>query len=183
MVSWPSMLMVAITLKRSSSPASVKRSSSLFGSSLMAPRKRLYRERTVSDRKYPCRASASRGSTKRTVTDLPPRSRSVSEYCRRSSRRSAVMAGFHQFPRRGYKRTVAGVPLKRRRRPGCCLRPPKRLFGFVDDVAPGKADVVEGAIGPFRQFAALADAVTPDVESFAELAPNTRTMMIYYLMI
>jgi DNA-binding transcriptional LysR family regulator len=48
---------------------------------------------------------------------------------------------------------MAGVPLRRRRRPGGCSSPPKRLFGFVDDVAPGQGDIMQVAIGPLAQFA------------------------------
>ena len=47
---------------------------------------------------------------------------------------------------------------------GCCLSPPERLFGLVNDVAPGKADVVQVAIGPLGQFAPLALTVAPDMK-------------------
>jgi hypothetical protein len=36
------------------------------------------------------------------------------------------------------------------------------------------------AIGPSGQFAALALAVTPNVEGFAEMGQNARIMMIYH---
>jgi hypothetical protein len=74
---------------------------------------------------------------------------------------------------------MAGVPL--RGSAGlAALCPPKRLFGLVNDVAPGKADIVQLAIGPLRQFAPLALAFAPDMQLFAELRQKTGTMMIYH---
>src|ERR1700681_5040485 len=66
----------------------------------MAPRNRVYRERSDSGRKEHCRASASSGSTKRTVKALPVRDRRISECCRRSLRRSLVIAGLPLIPKK-----------------------------------------------------------------------------------
>src|SRR5438093_579980 len=57
----------------------------------------------------------------------------------------------------------------RRRRPGCSLSPPKRLFGLESDVAPGKSDVVQVAVAQFGQLAPFMLALPPNVERFAEL--------------
>src|SRR6185312_12860390 len=61
-------------------------------------------------------------------------------------------------------------------------RPPKRLFDFVRDVAPGNADVVHVALGPLRQLAALPLPLAPDKKGVAELGQNSGAMMIYHLM-
>jgi hypothetical protein len=58
--------------------------------------------------------------------------------------------------------------------------PPKRLFDFVSNVAPGNADIVHVAIGPLRQLAALPLPLAPDVKGIAELGQNPGTMMIYH---
>ena len=56
---------------------------------LIAPRKRLQRERTGGERKYACNAGASPGSAKRTVKNSPFFRRIRSECCLRSSNRNA----------------------------------------------------------------------------------------------
>src|SRR5436309_542442 len=58
------------------------------------------------------------------------------------------------------------------------LRPPERFFGFVNDIAPGQADVVQVALGPVGQFAALVLAIPPGAERFNDLGPEAGTMMI-----
>src|SRR5437016_14484369 len=68
----------------------------------------------------------------------------------------------------------------RRRRPGCSLSPPKRLFGLESDVAPGKSDVVQVAVAQFGQLAPFMLALPPNVERFAELREKPGTMMIYH---
>jgi hypothetical protein len=60
------------------------------------------------------------------------------------------------------------------------LCPPKRLFGLVNNITPGKTDIMHVALGPLGQFAALALAVAPHVEGLAELGQNAGTMMIYH---
>jgi hypothetical protein len=75
---------------------------------------------------------------------------------------------------------MAGVPLKRRRRPGGCLSPPKRLFGFVNDVAPGQADIMQVTIGPLGQFTPLTHALAPDMQGLSELCPKAIAMIIYH---
>jgi hypothetical protein len=73
---------------------------------------------------------------------------------------------------------LAGAPLQRRRRLGCVLSPPEGFFGFVDNVAPGQADVMEIAIGPLGEFTTGAVTLPPGVESLAQLVQNARNMMI-----
>src|SRR5712664_1402434 len=68
----------------------------------------------------------------------------------------------------------------RRRRPGCSLSPPKRLFGLESDVAPGKSDVVQVAVAQFGQLAPINLTLPPDAEGFAELREKLGTMMIYH---
>src|SRR5439155_2733350 len=68
--------------------------------------------------------------------------------------------------------------MMRRRRPGCPLSPPKRLFGLESDVAPGKSDVVQVAVAQFGQLAPLMLTPPPDMDGFAELCPKPGTMMI-----
>ena len=75
---------------------------------------------------------------------------------------------------------MAGVPLMRRRRPGCDLSPPERFFGLVGDVAPGDADVVQLPFGPPGQFAALLVTLPTDMEGFDQLGQKARTMIIYH---
>src|SRR5882757_10952992 len=58
------------------------------------------------------------------------------------------------------------------------LGPPERFFGFVDDVAPGQADVVQVALGPVGQLAALVLPIPPNMQGFADLGPEAGTMMI-----
>src|SRR5205807_473921 len=101
--------------------------------------------------------------TKRTVTGAPLRERSTSECCLRSSKRRVVMAR-SSGPERN-----AGAPLWRRRRRWRHLCPPERLFGLIDDIAPGLADVVQFAVRPLREFAAGAVALPPDTEGLDHL--------------
>ena len=75
---------------------------------------------------------------------------------------------------------MAGVPLMRRRRPGCDLSPPERFFGLVGNVTPGDADVVQFPLGPLGQFTARLVALPPDMEGFQQPGPKRRTMMIYH---
>jgi hypothetical protein len=46
--------------------------------------------------------------------------------------------------------------------------PPERLSGFADDIAPGKANVVQVPIAPMRQFAPLTAAVAPNLQHLGE---------------
>ena len=48
------------------------------------------------------------------------------------------------------------------------LRPPKRLFEFVCDVAPGDADIVQVALGPACEFLAIAITLPPEMKGFRE---------------
>jgi hypothetical protein len=87
-----------------------------------------------------------------------------------------------------FPRKLPSIPGKRRPAPlirgdtgpGCCSSPPKRFFGLANDIAPGQTDVMQVAIGPLGQFAALPLTVAPNVEGFAELGQNPRVMMIYH---
>jgi hypothetical protein len=63
-----------------------------------------------------------------------------------------------------------------RRRSG----PPKRLFGFENDVAPGQADIVQVTVAQFSELTPLLLALPPDMEGLAELGEKPRTMMIYH---
>jgi hypothetical protein len=49
------------------------------------------------------------------------------------------------------------------------LCPPKRLFRLVSDVAPGKSDVVQVALGQLGQLAPLKLSLSPDVERLVKL--------------
>jgi hypothetical protein len=75
---------------------------------------------------------------------------------------------------------MAGAPQERRRRPGCCLSPPKRFFGFENDVAPGKADIMQVTVGHFGELASIMLTLPPDADGFAELGEKARPMMIYH---
>jgi hypothetical protein len=61
--------------------------------------------------------------------------------------------------------------------------PPKRFLGLVDDVAAGKADIVQIALAPLRQLLPVAQAFPPSVDGFLDLGPETRTMMIYHRLV
>jgi len=50
----------------------------------------------------------------------------------------------------------------------------------VNNVAPRQSDIVQVAIGPMGQFAALALTIAPDVNGFSELRQKTRLMIIYH---
>jgi len=52
--------------------------------------------------------------------------------------------------------------------------PPKRLFGLVSDVTPGKADVMQVAIGPLGQFAPLALTLSPVNGMLRRFRPDRR---------
>jgi len=58
--------------------------------------------------------------------------------------------------------------------------PPKRFLGFVNNVTPRQSNIVQVAIGPMGQFAALALTIAPDVNGFSELRQKARFMMIYH---
>jgi hypothetical protein len=72
---------------------------------------------------------------------------------------------------------LPSIPEKRRPAPlfggnaglGCRLSPPEWFLGLTSDVAPGKADVMQVAVRPVGQFAALALTVAPNVNGFAEM--------------
>src|SRR5205823_2621576 len=78
------------------------------------------------------------------------------------------------------RKELAGAPLLRRRRRQRPSGPPERLFGFVGDIAPGPADVVQLAVRPFAQFLARAVALPPDMESIDHLRKQAWSMMIYH---
>jgi hypothetical protein len=50
----------------------------------------------------------------------------------------------------------------------------------VDDIAPGKSDVMQVTLGPMGQFTPLASALAPDMQPLAELSEKPRFMMIYH---
>src|SRR5215212_1138938 len=70
--------------------------------------------------------------------------------------------------------------LNRARQPESDLRAPERLFGFMNDVAPGQADVMQLTLGPACEFAPLRLALAPDMEGFPDLGEKARTMTIYH---
>src|SRR4051812_26682593 len=72
----------------------------------------------------------------------------------------------------------AGVPLRRRRRPWLHSSPPERLFGFESDVAPRQPDIVQVALGPVGELAALLLTMAPDMQGFPDPGPEAGTMMI-----
>jgi hypothetical protein len=84
--------------------------------------------------------------------------------CLRSLRRSAVIAGF-PWSRKvvGRRPPSEATPARRR------LRPPERLLGFENDVAPGKPDIVQVTRGQFGQLTPLMLALPPDMQGFAEI--------------
>ena len=73
---------------------------------------------------------------------------------------------------------LAGPPRQRQRRPGCYSSPPEGLLNFQSDVAPGQPDIMQVAVGPLRQFAALPNPVAPNVQGVADLLQKTPAMMI-----
>src|ERR1700692_1250879 len=87
--------------------------------------------------------------------------------------------------KRGHGR-LPSVPKVDGRRPSleatpaaaACSSPPERLFGLTHYVTPGQPDVVECAICPRGQFAALTPPVAPDIDGLGELGQKSRTMMI-----
>jgi hypothetical protein len=56
--------------------------------------------------------------------------------------------------------------------------PPEGFIGFVRDVAPGQADIVQVALGPMAEFLAGLITLPPSVEGLAQLAQNAPNMMI-----
>jgi hypothetical protein len=48
------------------------------------------------------------------------------------------------------------------------LGPPKRLFDFVRDVAPGDADIVQVALGPACEFPAIAITLPPEMKGLRQ---------------
>ena len=54
------------------------------------------------------------------------------------------------------RKTMAGAPQNEAAPAWLHSCPPKRLFGLVNDVAAGNADIVQVAVGPLRQFAGAA---------------------------
>jgi hypothetical protein len=73
---------------------------------------------------------------------------------------------------------MAGVPQKGAAPAWLHLSPPKRLFRLVDDVAPGKADVMSVALAQFGQLAPLKLTLPPDMKGFANSCDEPGTMMI-----
>jgi hypothetical protein len=53
----------------------------------------------------------------------------------------------------------------------------------VSDIAPGKTDIMQVALGPLGQFTPLAPTIAPDVKGLADLGQNAGIMMIYHLML
>jgi hypothetical protein len=83
------------------------------------------------------------------------------------------MAGSRRFPEDdGRHPSKEATPARLR------LSPPKWLFGFVNDIAPGKADIMQVAIGQLGQFTTRLVAPPPGAECFAELGQKPGTMMI-----
>jgi hypothetical protein len=62
------------------------------------------------------------------------------------------------------------------------LRPPKRLFGLLSNVAPRESDIMQVAIIPAGQFKPLTPALAPDMQGFAELGEKPRFMIICHRM-
>jgi hypothetical protein len=56
--------------------------------------------------------------------------------------------------------------------------PPEWFFGFVRNVAPGQADIVQVALGPMGEFLSGLITLPPGVEGLAQLAQNAPNMMI-----
>jgi len=71
----------------------------------------------------------------------------------------------------------AGVPLKRQRAGGRQARQ-NGLFSFLNDVAPGKSDVMQVAIGPLGQFKTLAPASRQTFRIAFELREQAKAMVI-----
>jgi hypothetical protein len=76
------------------------------------------------------------------------------------------------------EKSMAGVPLKEATPAWLRSSPPKRLFGLGDDVAPGKADIVQVTGTHFGQLPPIDLALPPDVKGLAELGKKPGTMMI-----
>src|SRR5215510_4858461 len=122
--------------------------------------------------------SASRGSTKRTVMASPLLERSTSEYCRRSSKRRAVMARSENWERRPAPLYAGGAGTN-----GGLSSPPERLVDFVGDVGGGHADVVEVPLRPFGKLAPHLVALAPDMEGLGQLREKAVSMMIYHRLV
>jgi hypothetical protein len=58
--------------------------------------------------------------------------------------------------------------------------PPKWLFNLMNDVAAGKADIMQVAIGPLCELPPASRAFPPNPDGFLKLGPQSRAMMIYH---
>jgi hypothetical protein len=58
------------------------------------------------------------------------------------------------------------------------LSPPEGFFRLARDIAPGKSDVVQVAVGPLRQFTPRTLALAPDMKRLAKLGEKARMMII-----
>jgi hypothetical protein len=50
----------------------------------------------------------------------------------------------------------------------------------MNDIAAGKADIMQVAIGPLRELPPISHAFPPNPDGFLELGPPSRAMMIYH---
>src|SRR5258708_3332861 len=62
--------------------------------------------------------------------------------------------------------------------PAAISSPPEGFLDFQSDVAPGQPDIVQVAVGPLRQFAALPNPGAPNVQGVADLLEKTPAKMI-----
>ncbi len=99
------------------------------------------------------------------------------EGCRSPADKALVTWILHRPSRSGAWRTAHGGRIGGRR-PGCYSSPPERFLDFQSDIAPGQPDIMQVAVGPLRQFAALPNPVAPSVQGVADLLHKTPTMMI-----
>jgi hypothetical protein len=60
------------------------------------------------------------------------------------------------------------------------FKPARRFLDFQSDITPGQPDIMQVAVGPLRQFAALPNPVAPGVQGIADLLHKAPTMMICY---
>ena len=61
---------------------------------------------------------------------------------------------------------------------GCYSSPPEGFLDFQSDVAPGQPDIMQVAVGPSRQFAALPNPVAPNAQGVADLLHKIPATMI-----